>query len=488
MLQIFFVIFLIASPFHGICSDTMQDVQGSTAGTDIRIHCTIDMYNFTDFSIITKIEIRAVNLHEINSTLPEQYIYADQIRENISNGVINISQIERAYVRKIVDNITQYFTQKFGTNYTVSQEWDRGTLTLPPAPPVEEPPLIYYVNYTLRQDLGDGVDTELIVGLLNAGASYTQHYNSMDLKYPSAINLTLPEGVIVKGFPFPTNGTWLRRHYYTWNASSSVTLELTGAYAKKYSAPDVAISVVIDMHTLANINGNEYLYTSVNISADMRVIEVPDSLKTNFPSGFKMDFVCADAVRLIIAKNIVNLSYIYDVLNATLEYGKENLAEMFGQRIEFKTGEIVNTTWDENRFEMDSSPPISFSVTGNSTLDFGTYVKNYRQSLALTYSYSLNLLAVTGFNITYTIIFPKNIEIVSVECNAPHWQHYIKGRDAVSVNITNSSEMLRILIRISFDIDFERMYPFIVLLAILTGIWIGVSILAHRKKREEHEG
>ncbi|MEM3396087.1 MAG: hypothetical protein QW620_01120 [Thermoplasmata archaeon] len=452
-------------------------------GEDIRIGLWIDMYNFTEFRIVCSMEMRAINLHELNPSLPEKYLLADDIRENLSLGLFSVAEIEKAYINEFVENLTGYLSDRFGTNYTVSKEWDKVSLKAPSAPPVEEPPLVYYINYTLKVWLGYGIDEELILGILNDGAVYHRVFTPMPTKYPSTLNLTLPRGAAIPNFPFSTNGSWNGRNYYVWNGNTEVKLGITGSAGKTYRQSNVNVSVVIDMHTLANVAGNEYLYTSINISADVHVLAIPDEVKKELPESIEMSFIGADAIRLIIAKNVVNLTYIYDTLNATLQAGKEKLAVMFNNRVDFWAQPIENLTWAGNCYAMDENPPVHLSVKGNSTLDFGEYVKNYRQSLALTYTYSLTLLAIEGFNITYTVIFPKNIEIVQVECNAPHEKHYVNGRDAVSVHITNSSEMLKILIRISFEIDFERVYPFIVLLAIFIGVWIAVSIMAYQKKR-----
>ncbi|MCX8174355.1 MAG: hypothetical protein N3F63_07110 [Thermoplasmata archaeon] len=482
MLQVLFAVLLISSScVHS--SDFHSPASTPTTDAHIRLFLWLDMYNFTEFRVITSVEIRAVNLHELNSTLPEKYIYADEIRANLSLGLFSVAQIERVYLNEIVENLTGYLSDRFGTNYTVAREWNAQSLSAPAAPPSEEPPLIYYINYTQNVWIGEGIDEELLTGILNDGAVYTRVFTPLPTKYPSAVNLTLPRGAAIPGFPFPTNGTWKGRHYYVWSGDKEVNLGITGASGKSYKRSNVNVSVVIDMHTLANVGGNEYLYTSINISADVHVLAIPDELKKELPESVKMNFIGADAVRLIIAKNVVNLTYLYDTLNATLEAGKEKLLEMFNNRVDFRTQPLENLTWAGNPFEMDENPPVHLSIRGNSTLDFGEYVKNYRQGLSLTYTYSLNLLAIEGFNISYTVVFPKNIQVVQVECGAPHEKHYVNGRDAVSVMITNSSEMLRILIRISFDLDFERVYPFIVLLAIFIGIWIAVSIMAYQKKR-----
>lgn len=477
------VIMLLLSPSCSSGQDIYPSYVTAATSEDIRLHIWFDMYNFTDFEIITSVEIRAVNLNELNPSLPQKYIYADDIRANLSLGLFSVTEIEKAYIHEVVENLTAYLSGKFGTNYTITKEWDNESLKAPPTPPAEEPPLIYYINYTQNVWLGDRIDNELILGILNDGAVYYRVFTPLPTRYPATLNLTLPAGVKISNFPYPTNGTWMGRHYYVWSGEKEVKCGITGVSGKTYTSSRVNVSVIIDMHTLANVGGSEYLYTSINISAYVHVVALPEELKKELPKGLEMDFIGADAIRLIIVKNVVNLTYLYDLLNTTIELGKEKLTTMFNNRVDFWTQPIENLTWDGNCYEMDDEPPLHLNIRGNSTLDFGEYVKNYRQSLSLTYTYSLYLQAIESFNITYTVIFPKNIEIVYVECNAPHHKHYMNGRDAVSVEITNSSEMLKILIRISFDIDFERLYPFIVLLGIFVGIWIAVSIMAYQKKR-----
>ncbi|MGB9635742.1 MAG: hypothetical protein ACPL1Y_00615, partial [Thermoplasmata archaeon] len=392
-------------------------------------------------------------------------------------------QIENAYINKVVNNLTAYFAEKFGDNCTVNRGWDNASLNYPSVPPPDEPPIVYYVNYTIEVYFGHGIDDELIVGVLNGGAIYISVFRPLPSPYSSTLNLTLPHGVIVKNFPY-TNGTWNQRHYYIWDGSKEVKLEISGEFAKKYNRSNITMDVVIDMHTLQNVKGKEYLYTSVNVSANVYVLALPDALESKFPENLKMDYLNADVIRLILSKNVVNLSFVYETINATIEYGKNRLMEMFGGKIDFRAEAIQNISWNGNPLQIDELPPISIRISGNSTLDFGEYIKNHRLSLSLTYTYNLNLPAIEDFNINYTVIFPKNIEVLRVECNAPHDKYYVQGRDAVSVHITNTTENLKIFIRISFDIDFERVYPFIVILAVFIGIWIAVSIMAYRKKRE----
>ncbi|MEM3445525.1 MAG: hypothetical protein QW115_06095 [Thermoplasmata archaeon] len=482
MLQLFVALLLFSSSClqTQICS---APAVTTMAGEDIRIYLWIDMYNFTDFRVVGSVEIRTINLHEVNSALPEHYIHADEIRANLSQGLFSANDIERAYLNKVVENLCDYLSGIFGENFTITREWDKASLDAPQSPPADEHPLIYYINYSQKVWLGQGVDEELILGILNDGAVYTRIFKPFPVGYPTTFNLTLPRGAVILDFPFPTNGTWEGRHYYVWKGDREVELRFTGVTRRTYTQSAVNLSVVIDMHTLTNVRGNEYLYTSINISADVHVIAIPDEVKKDLPEGFEMEFIGADGIRLVIAKNVVNLTYIYEALNATVEVGKEKIAVMFNTPVEFHTGSIENITWEGNWHQMDEKPPVHISVCGNATLDFGEYVKKYRRSLSLTYTYSANLLAIAGSTITYTVIFPRNIEVMQVECEAPHEKHYVNGRDAVSVYITNTSETLKILIKINFDIDFERLYPFLVLLGIFIGIWISISIRVYQKKR-----
>lgn len=476
MLQILLAILLL-SPC--LCPNaTAQQINQSE---DIKIFLSFDLFNFTQFLAITRIEIRAINLNELNSSMPEKYVYADEIRENLTAGNFSLSDIERAYIDEISENTSAYLSKLFGNNCTLSKGWDEKSLQAEPEPPVDEPPIVYYINYTVKPWFGQNIDDELIIGILNDGAIYTINFNPLPAKYPTILNLTLPFGTAVPNFPYPTNGTIQGRHYYSWDGWRELKMSITGAFARPHKESEVNISVLIDMHTLANEAGNEYLYTSINISAEVHVLPMPRELE--LPENFEMPFIGADAIRLVIAKQVVNLSYIYEALNATVEAGKEKLAEMFNNRVDFKVNPIENLTWEGEVTKMDGEPPVRLSFSGNTKLDFGEYIKNYRQALALTYTYQMNLPAIEGFNITYTIVFPKNVEVVHVECTAKHEKIYVNGREGVAVQVTNASEMLKIMIRISFDIDFERLYPFLVLIAILTGIWIGVSILAWKKKR-----
>lgn len=468
------VAILLLTPFSPISSPSQSE--------EIKIFLSFDICNFTQFFGSAKVEIRSINLHELNSSLPERYVYADEIRENLNVGNISLEDIRKAYLAEISQSVEGYISSLFGNTYSFTEGWDESSLHAKPEPPLDEPPIVYYINYTLRPWFGENVDDELIIGLLNDGAVYRVEFRPFPTKYPTIINITLPFGTLAKDFPLPTNGTINGRNYYTWEGWREVKMVISGAFSNSYSNSKVNISVLIDMHTLTNEDGKEYLYTSINLSAFIYVLPIPKELR--LPENFEMHFISADGIRLVIAKNVVNLTYINEVLNSTIEIGKEKIAQLFNS-LAFELEEIENLTWEGEPTKMDCEPPIAIFLKANSKLDFGDYIKNYRQALALTYTYQLSLVGVEGFNITYTIVFPRNVEVVHVDCRAPHEKIYVNAREGVLVYIGNSSELLKVMIRISFGIDFERLYPFLVLLGILIGIWIGVSIIAWRKKRME---
>ncbi|MGB9635743.1 MAG: hypothetical protein ACPL1Y_00620, partial [Thermoplasmata archaeon] len=83
------VTFLLLFPAHLPSAEySAPDMYIRVTGEDIRVNFLIDMYNFTNFSIVSKIEIRTINLHEINATLPDKMIDADEIRALLSDGTL----------------------------------------------------------------------------------------------------------------------------------------------------------------------------------------------------------------------------------------------------------------------------------------------------------------------------------------------------------------------------------------------------------------
>jgi hypothetical protein len=411
---------------------------------DVNIQLEIDVVNFDEIYIRDSLlEISVVDLRESNIDLPQNitdlfFMSSDGIRLFYENGVIDENDI-RDEIDGELTKTSESLEERLNSTHPIDLEltWDFASIN------ALEP--LYYLEDTgvyTRMGVGRSVkgyikstdmiephffETNLtqnaIFGFLNAGAEAEINLR-LKIKYDYKLNLTLPEGLRLKG----ELGRPGVRDSYLIPESETDDIIVISKNAPVYYSNQALIYTLIDIKELDMKNFNQFV-SEVKIEVEGTLHRILSSAHSSFntilPPEVTMTYVNSDAFRLAYYENLIDLKEITDEIYDIIQ---SNLTNVFEGNItpSIKFDE-KSMKFDGDINDMDDDAPIKFTITAEGEMNIGSggggtfgslmgpSQYNYddlRLQAFISHEIELPLVGKHGWNTTYKIIMPRYIEIV----------------------------------------------------------------------------
>jgi hypothetical protein len=390
---------------------------------DIFVKFEIDTRNVDSTSLDVKISTKSVDMRKYDS-LPDfvsniTFLKADGIRLLIANKFLSWDVFLNKSVKPVEENITkglstilnQYFDfvcrLDDETSFNCSNPYNISKMDDKPS-----------INFTMHDNNIDfylcGFKPKVLFGLLNAGGIgrvSPNEINFYNIQYPY-------EGLLY----LPKNITLDNKSTYKWNSTKSLSGEIKSTIGRRYTNENKCVDVLVDIKS-ADLNwvsafgGKSILNMNSDILYVLKsyVIKKPDNLSLK---SVTLDYLCSDALRLLIEEKIFSGKVLNDFLSSIKRNAEENMAKIFNKTIEAKMDKILfynSLKWDGDIYDMDDDLPVNISVYSKFVKPVFINLGFIPPSLSIS-NISFNLVGSSDYNISYKIIFPKGI---SIETNDP---------------------------------------------------------------------
>ncbi len=419
---------------------------------DINIQLDLDVLHFDEIYLRPSLlEIAVVDLSSSSINLPENitglsHMSSDGIRLYYDNGIIDEEDIQESIDAELAITASNLQTRlNSSTAMELVLEWDFTTIVeLEPLYYLEDTGTFDYMGsdrpikgYVTARDkivphlFETNFTVNTIYGFLNAGAEARLNLR-IKSKYDYNINLTLPQGLRLKGM-LGKPGT---RDNYLISEYDADDILLISKIAPVYRSNRAFIDVEVDIKELEMVNFNEYV-TEVRIEVEGVLHRILSSAHSGFnmvlPDSITMAYVNSDAFRLAYSENLIDLNEITDEIYNIIY---TNLTKVFEGTIEpnvqFDTSSM-QFNGDINK--MDDEVPIEFKITAEGDMKIGSggsgllssfiaaidnlkwdngllNEDDFKLAAFISQDIEIPLVGKPGWNTTYKIILPHYIEII----------------------------------------------------------------------------
>ncbi|MDI6917032.1 MAG: hypothetical protein QMC80_04465 [Thermoplasmatales archaeon] len=462
---------------------------------EILTSVTIDMINFDNLHINGTVDIKSVNVKKYNISFPEEYIKnlsfvsSDGIRMALENGLVEWADVERQ-INNITKGAEETLNSTFNTTITISfDEWynmegyNLSEMGSARAINATFNALNESGSEKIKPNIFGDFDAETITGVLNAGAKISFEISKAEQNY--IIKMILPENMIFSGYSQKVEHTIItNRNTYSWSSSETLSCTLESGIAPEYNESMALLNVLVDIHNI-DIFG---MMLSIDLTADAQVyhIELSD---VDMPKNITIKYINSDCLRLLYAKNIIKQSDIDNITNEIKKSLEENLTNSLGGNVSISicidpdslAGYDVNNMRDDRPVKISAEAHISIS------LEQASPGKQAMTISYLTFPLEFPLSGMEGFNTTYTIIFPKGIDVINATDTRGRLQHGTTkdGRTYLTVTLNeNEEDTISIIIDVT-GLVLNIILPFIILGLILTVVGIVVRLMRRKEGKLE---
>jgi hypothetical protein len=493
----------------------------------IDINFKIELNDFDQIMVNdSKVTIRTIKLDLIKARLPSNFselelLPADGLRLFYENGIIDLADLEDELDTEL-NKIENRFDDAFKTN--VSMElgitWDFNTMSnITPLYYLDDSggikrmssqrPVKGYVRAANVVNIGliKNASTDLIKGLLNAGAKADLDL-SIKTKYDYKYNLTLPPGFGLVGHAPRMVDSTTGANTYILSMLQTKDVIIKSQRMPAYTTSKANIDVTIDLHEVEILSFTEYLgHIKIDAVGNMNRLEMEPTSRfaRAMPEKMTMKYFNSDSLRLLYTEGLLNLSEIEDETYIAI---KENITKLLKEdlqmRVDFGQERLI---FDGDHDIMDDSEPIRFKiaasgkmrVSGDRMVEMGGFI---------TKQIKLPITGVENWNVTYTFILPKYIEVIGTtwveetetDYTGPFVEQTLDDRYQLTITVHGESELVSIgsddeeyidlEVEVNMDIDItlwfflDKITVPIMLFIILLALIIGLKILRRRNNKK----
>jgi hypothetical protein len=494
----------------------------------IDINYNLDMDDFDKIMINdSKVVIRTIRLDHIKATLPSNFsdlelLTADGLRLFYENGIIDLAELEDELDTEL-NKIENRFDDAFETDIPLELgvTWDfNSVFNITPLYYLDDSggikrmshqrPVNGYIRAAKIMDIEiiKNASTELIKGLLNAGAKADLDL-SIKSKYDYKYNLTLPPGFELVGHVPRMVDSTTGANTYLLSMLQTKDVIIKSQHAPAYTTSKADIDVTIDLHEVEILSFTEYMgHIKIDAAGSMNRLEMEPSSRfaRAMPEKMAMKYFNSDSLRLLYTEGLLNLSEIEDETYVAIQ---ENISKLLKEdlqmRVDFGRKRLE---FDGDYDIMDDSEPIKFKiaasgkmrVSGDRMVEMGSFI---------TKQIKLPITGVENWNVTYTFILPKYIEVIGTtwvedtdtDYNGPFVEQTLDDRYQLTITVHGESELVSIgagdeeeftdlEVEVNMDIDItlwfflDKIMVPIVLFIILLVLIITLKLLRRRSTKK----
>ncbi len=247
------------------------------------------------------------------------------------------------------------------------------------------------------------------------------------------------------------------------------------------------IEVAIDMKALEAdvfkiISGSMQATSKLEISVDVYMVNVPSDME--IPATISMRCINSDALRLALNEGLIERRYFDNIKEKLLGTMSSALEGMAGGELTMELDEealkaSLDVPVDVN--DMRGGKPIVFKVKPFE-ITLGTKKSGAQAALVNLPEFSFSFPPMDYGDVTYRIIFPSGIEVVSVEGatagKTSDGRQYIKAEAA-----SGTSTQISVVMGVGFGFILGAVWPFLVGILLVVAVIIAVAVIRRAQKK-----
>ncbi|EMR73639.1 hypothetical protein MBGDN05_00647 [Thermoplasmatales archaeon SCGC AB-539-N05] len=401
---------------------TRLTIPTSTANKEkTRLGLKIDFSDVEKTTLETIISLENIDIEKYG-ILPDfisnvNIVPSDGIRLLIDNGLLSWNSLQEQNIMPIETNITAKLEERLNQTLDFSFNWNDST-TINCTHPYniskmdDDPPI--------KTELFDG-DVKLkiqemtpraLFGLLNAGGTTnlsSDEVNLGDLGYDYDGKLILPKNISLTG-----------KNIYSWNYTYPIKGLMKSEIGPIYKDEKKNMLITVDI-SKTDLNLLDLFKGKTCLTLNADIINKFELYRIIFPEIFdlnqiSLEYLNADAMRLILEENVVSDSTLNDFLTEKKAYLEEKTAAVTDEKgtesyIDEKSF-YDSLKWNGDIYHMDDDIPVEVILCSRAAylLPFNV---SFLPPSGTASNQTFNLSGDVNHNISYKIIFPKGMSITA---------------------------------------------------------------------------
>lgn len=466
---------------------TMGDINKGAAGIPIEV--------------VVKADVHALDVAKhFPGALPAKvslpFVNAEGIRALRAVGVIKDTDIAKAN-EGLLAAIQVDVARAFGPGATVTGGLDTADLAKPASKPYTDDPAVSFVanaktTYTVVGATGDDIDLALRIGgradvdltlFASNGreTTYTIHplrvaeFTAADGGNVSADKMTATFVVpgVAKTFP--------------------AGLSLRGKGVPTYTEEKSAVSVTVDLKDLdvsiGEISGGDFgnLVMGITVTGQLGVIKVPAELKSALPATLQLEYINADAIRLLVAHGKISEANLTKLENGLLDKMRENLGRALDGDIPVAGGlDRASLSASLVAVPISADLPITFQATANVVKPLAGGPVQPQAAIALySTQLPLSLPKLDGLDTKYTVILPRGLAVTDVATTGATSEtgKSADGRDQFTVTPEGANSQVTVSMAVTPTFVLLKFWPLVLLAVILVVLIVGTPVALIARSR-----
>ncbi len=395
-------------------------------------------------------EVRAMSVAErfpdvLPASVKLSFLGADALRALRETGAVGDEELEDARA-KLLDAVRQSLSASLGAGVAVSGQFEPGSIDggARADPFGTEPPLVFEADARGVHEIANlpaDVQGKRLDGFFEAGASIEVNVTlSSEAGRRTEFTLEIPPSV---EFESATEGGALSsdRHSVAWTLDATalaeklervVSVRVHDAEAARPTKQDASLNVVVDLRDIdvqiSKAIGGDFgdLVVDVRASARLDAIELPQEVKEKLPASARLDFLTADAIRILHRDGLISKQDLQDVEKRLLDEAQKNIGNALGTNEKVQGG-FVWDTLDKSRIGATAAVAggalgaaagnpieVTFSLSARRPISGASAPQaQAATSLYTAPAITFDLPRVQGLDTTYKVVLPKGITLVS---------------------------------------------------------------------------
>lgn len=459
---------------------TMGAIGKDAAGIPIEVAVTADVLSLD-------VGQRFPGVLPAKVSLP--FIHSDGLRALRTSGAIKDSDIATAN-DALISTIRADVSRAFGPGATVTGGLSTADLAkLVTKPYGADEPLAFLASakttYAVAGATGDDLDLALRIGG-TANVDLTLFAaNGRETEY-TIHPLEIAEFTAAKGGKLAAD-----RSSATFTVPAGATqygagLALRGKGVPTFSAEDASVNVKVDLQdldvSLGQVAGGDFgnLLMEITVTGELGVIALPDELKSALPASLDLEYISADAIRLLIEHGKISDENLTKLEDSLLQKMQENLGRALDGDIPV-TGGLDRATLAASLVAtpISADKPITFQGVARVTKPLAGGPVAPQAAIALySTQLPLTLPKLEGLDTAYTVILPRGLAVTDVQTSGgtSETSKAPDGRDQFTVTPESGDAQVTVSMAVTPTFVLAKFWPIVLLAVILVVLIVGTPI------------
>lgn len=423
------------------------------------------------------------------------FVNADGVRALRATGAIDADDIRKAD-EALLAQVRADVERAFGPGASVKGGLSPATLARAVAGVFSSDPPLHFLadadtTYIVQGADADDIDLALRVGgtanvdldLFAANGRETEYA----IHPPSTGEFTQAEGgtVAVNGltanFVVPANAQQF-----------AATVHMRGRDVPTYTAEDAEVNVLIDITDIDAGVGKALsgdigtMLVDVTVTGNLKVIELPEEMKGSLPSKLQLQFISADAMRLLAERGYLSEDNLTKLEEKLAKQVREKLGAALGGEIPVESGLDRETLAPGDSSQASRDKPVVFKAKAHVSKPLGGGPAQTQGAIALyTKELPLTLTSIQGLDTIYTVIAPRGLAITGVSGENVEQSTAPDGRDQFTVTPSGESSQVVVSMAVTPAFVMAKFWPLVlgafILLVLIIGTPVALVVMKRKK-------